>query len=584
MSTAIPAAALEQHIAVLGKNGSGKTFATKAVIVEPLLAFGKRVAIVDPTSAWWGLRTTADGRGAGFKVLVLGGDHGDLPLPVHGGAAVARLIVEQGVNLVADTGNLTVGERTRWMIDFAGTLYRLNRTPLHLVIDEAHVFAPQGKVPDPDTGKMLHAVNQIAAGGRSRGIRLTMLTQRPQKLHKDTLTTADTLIAMRVLAPQDREAVKAWIDGCGNPAQGREVLDSLAQLQRGEGWVWYPEGGVLHRVRFPAIKTFDSSATPKDGDVVAAPRGAAEIDLAEIKAALADAAKEAEANDPNLLKARIAELERAKRAWSREELDAAYARGKIDGADETTLRLARVMNIVQGLRLALPVHIEHVIEAEAIIEGLAANRPTGAAIADEPLDRIREIGAGIVGYLNSQGRAAPAKAPPVKHPGQLNGSRSGGKADGAVSAGGLRRMMIALAQRPAGLTQPQIAIRSGLSRNGGTFRTYMSKMRQSGWIEESSGKATITPSGMSALGAYDPLPTGEALLAYWVSELGDSGASRILQALADVHPRTLSQQELSERTGMSRDGGSFRTYLSRLRTLELISRGAEIRASAELFD
>src|SRR5690349_19517988 len=193
----IPEAALQQHMAVLGKTGSGKTFAVKG-IVEGWLDAGKRVGVVDATGAWWGLRSLRDGKGAGFPILVLGGDHGDLPLPALGGAAVARLLAEQGVNLVADTLHLTVGERTRWFIDFASTLYRTNKAPLHLVLDEAHNFAPQGKVPDPDTGKMLHAANTLASGGRSRGIRVAMITQRPQKLHKDTLTCADTLIAMRV--------------------------------------------------------------------------------------------------------------------------------------------------------------------------------------------------------------------------------------------------------------------------------------------------------------------------------------------------------------------------------------------------
>ncbi len=248
MSVLIPAAALHQNIAVLGKNGSGKTYAAKGALIEPLLVQRRRVAIVDPTGAWWGLRTSRDGKGPGFKILVLGGDHGDLPLPAKGGAAVARLLVEQGVNLIADTSQLTVGERTRWFTDFAGTLYRINKTPLHLVLDEAHNFAPQGKVPDPDAGKMLHAASALASQGRSRGIRLTMITQRPQKLHKDSLTSADTLIALRVLHPLDRGAVADWINGCADPAKGKEVLNSLANLQRGEGWAWYPEGGFLQRM------------------------------------------------------------------------------------------------------------------------------------------------------------------------------------------------------------------------------------------------------------------------------------------------------------------------------------------------
>lgn len=163
----LPEAALNQHIAILGKTGAGKTTAAKGII-EPVLAEHKRVCIVDPTSAWWGLRSSRSGQEPGFDILILGGDHGDLPLPALGGAAVARLVAEQNVNLVADTSNLTVGERTRWFIDFATTLHRLNRLPLHLVLDEAHMFAPQGKVPDPDTGKMLHAREHAADGGGFR--------------------------------------------------------------------------------------------------------------------------------------------------------------------------------------------------------------------------------------------------------------------------------------------------------------------------------------------------------------------------------------------------------------------------------
>ncbi len=38
--------------------------------------------------------------------------------------------------------------------------------PVDLIIDEAHHFMPQGKVPDPQSGKMLHAANNLVSGGR----------------------------------------------------------------------------------------------------------------------------------------------------------------------------------------------------------------------------------------------------------------------------------------------------------------------------------------------------------------------------------------------------------------------------------
>lgn len=581
----IPDAALSQHIAVLGKSGSGKTYAAKAVIVEPLLAAGKRIAIVDPTSAWWGLRTSADGTGPGFEVLVLGGDHGDLPLPVYGGEAVARLIVEQGVNLVADTGNLTVGERTRWMIDFAGTLYRLNRAPLHLVLDEAHVFAPQGKVPDPDTGRMLHAVNQIGAGGRSRGIRLTMLTQRPQKLHKDLLTTADTLIAMRVLAPHDRDAVKAWVDGCGNPAQGREVLDSLAQLQRGEGWVWYPEGGVLHKVKFPPITTFDSSATPKDGDEPIEPRGAAEIDLGEIRAALADAAAEAEENDPKLLKARIAELEREKgKPGGALDVDRliqqAREHGEFDGYAQALEDLGPALERITTLRVTLAQQVELLaVQMTLLREKHAGLRDNNAEVTAKPAKIIPEI-IPKASPTPSARQSSQFQKPAVKHSDQFAKTRPSAS---AVDKPMPRAVLTALAQHPRGLTKGQVLVHTGYRSSGATSRCF-ADLLAAGWIE-GRGVISITPAGTAALGPFTPLPVGAELRKSLLN--GNDLApmeKRILGALFDAYPKLAAKGSILTTTGYASSGATSRAFarLTALGYATKVGRG-QLRASADLY-
>lgn len=579
MKYPIPEAALQQHIAVLGKTGSGKTFAVKG-IVEHLLEAGRHVGIVDPTDAWWGLRSSRDGKGPGFPILVLGGDHGDLPLPALGGAAVARLLVEQGVNLVASTKHLTVGERTRWFIDFAGTINRLNRTPLHLVIDEAHNFAPQGKVPDPDTGKMLHAMNTLASGGRSIGIRLAMLTQRPQKLHKDTLTSADTLIAMRVLAPHDRQAVEDWIKGCGDIAQGKEVLNSLASLQRGEGWVWYPEGGFLQRMKFPMIRTFDSSASPTEGHALTAPKGAAEIDLTEIRAAMADAVKDAEANDPKLLRAEVTKLKRELEKKSEDgqtkewrakyeqahALDTAeaYKHGQIDGYKKG------IKDFVGRLKT---LHDEILALNDDILKWVEKDENAGASNVHVSRTHPKRMSVDIQVIDDRPHWMMDKKQP-------LQGAISGGKA----KSSGLRRMMIALAQRPAGLNRRQLGVRAGLSSSSGTFSTYLGKGRSEGWLNGDGSNIRITDSGIAALGQYDPLPTGQALLAYWLGELGNSGAARLLQAVSDAYPKGLSRDVAAERANLAPGSGTFSTYLGKLRTLELISGSGELRASEELFE
>lgn len=548
MKPIIPQAALEQHVAVLGKTGSGKTYTAKAVIVEPLLTAGQHVGIVDPTGAWWGLRSSRDGKGPGISILVLGGDHGDLPLPALGGAAVARLLAEQHVSLVADTSQLTVGERTRWFIDFATTLHRLNRQPLHLVLDEAHMFAPQGKVPDPDTGRMLHAANTLASGGRSRGIRLVMITQRPQKLHKDALTSADTLIAMRVLAPHDRSAVEDWIKGCGDMAAGKEVLNSLASLQRGEGWVWYPEGGFLERMKFPAIKTFDSSATPTDGGPIQAPKGMAEIDLTEIKTAMADAVKEAEANDPKLLRSQIALLQREignlRQAvppgeFSKADMESEYARGREAG------------------------RLEERQEMVLLIERLRAEvAGTFETVAFTPLTVDAE-------------RAAPRLRPQQV-------ARRAPAGQNSALAKAERLALTALAQYPQGRSKVQVAILTGYAVNGGGFANAIGSLRSAGRIEGGSDRLVITQAGLDVLGPFDRLPKGKALLDYWFGQLGKA-ERKALEALVEVYPRTLSKAQIAARAGYEPDGGGFNNALGKLRSLELIHGRGEIRASEDLF-
>mgnify|MGYP001590497589 CR=1 FL=1 len=560
----IPEAALHQHIAILGKTGAGKTTAAKAAIVEPLLQAGKRVAIIDPTSAWWGLRSSRDGKGPGFNILILGGDHGDMALPASCGDAVARLICEQNLNVVVDTSLMTVGERTRWFIAFATTLYRLNRQPLNLVIDESHMFMPQGKVPDPQTGQMLHAGNTLASGGRSRGIRLTMITQRPQKLHKDALTSADTLVVLRVLAPQDRIAVEDWIKGCGDLKQGKEVLNSLAGLQRGEGWVWFPEGDHLERVKFPAIATFDSSATPTDGGHRQDPVAKTTIDLAAVAAILNAGTPEKETA------ASSEEMTVLRGKCNRLAADLAAAKALNDSI-EGRLDVALKAGMEAAMKVAMDVFTNTRQATVLQKAGAVMHDKNVAAVYSQSFKQTHTEMQKISGESVKAVKLASDR---------LRNSLKAGKADVKP---GMRKILTALAQYPQkGLSAKQIGIHANVSCTSGTFNTYIGQANREGWIEGGRGGMKITEAGLDALGDFTPLPTGGALLTYWLGAL-EPGAARILQAVADAYPGSISKENAGAAAQLSATSGSFNTYVGKLRRLDLVTGKPEMRASEEFF-
>jgi ribosome-binding protein aMBF1 (putative translation factor) len=275
----IPDAALDADIAILGKKGRGKTFTAKG-LVERLLQMQRRVLVLDPLSVWWGLKSAADGKSPGFPIPVFGGPHADIPLHDAAGPIIAELIVSTGTSAVLDMGQMRKAEQARLVADLLDYLFTRNRDALWLVLEEADAFAPQQ--PMGDLTRVLGEVDRIARRGRNFGFRLISITQRPAKLNKDVLTQLSTLIAMGVTSPQDRDAVKAWVDGNADRDQARKVYDSLARLPVGEGWIWAPDHDLLDRVKFPAIRTLDTSKTPQARDIRITAPVLASADLAKI--------------------------------------------------------------------------------------------------------------------------------------------------------------------------------------------------------------------------------------------------------------------------------------------------------------
>jgi hypothetical protein len=104
-----------------------------------------------------------------------------------------------------------------------------------------------------------------------------------------------------------------------------------------------------------------------------------------------------------------------------------------------------------------------------------------------------------------------------------------------------------------------------------------------GYLTRDSGVLAITQAGADALGHFDPLPTGRALLNHWLTQLSKAEAAA-LRVIADAYPKRISVGAVATAAGYEPLGGGFRNALGRLRTLELVEGRGDLRAGDALFD
>lgn len=362
MKHPIPKEALDDRLTFVGTTGSGKTYSAGGC-VERLLESGARCIVIDPLGVWWGLRLKEDGRSASaFDIPIFGGAHGDLALTEQAGALIGETVAGMVESCIVDLSQIgtKAGER-RFMLAFLSALYRGTSSSVHLVMDEADMWAPQRILDkDGDAARLLGMMETIVRRGRVRGFIPWLITQRPAVLSKDVLSQSDGIVSFKMTASQDRDAIGAWIEGQADKQEGKAILASLPSLDRGHGVVWIPARGMLDTAVFPKKVTFDSSRTPKRGEKIRE-TALRPLDLGKLKERLSRVEAETKANDPKALKAEIAALKREVAGKSngvdkeavRQAEAAAYGRGKTDGyADAMKAMAAESASVLLGLEAA----------------------------------------------------------------------------------------------------------------------------------------------------------------------------------------------------------------------------------------
>lgn len=549
-SLSLPLDAATNTFAILAKRGVGKTY-TASVMAEEMLKAGQPIVAIDPTGAWWGLRS-------GYPVAIFGGEHADVPLEETGGEVVAQAVAERRFSCVLDLSLFRKGQMFRFMVAFCEALYRLNREALHLYVDEADSFAPQMRNYGGDEARLVGAMEDIVRRGRKRGLGCTLITQRPAVLNKNVLTQCETLVAMRLVHPRDIDAVDEWVNVHAEPKLAKEMRDSLPSLPVGTAWFWSPGwGDLFERVKVRPRETFDSSATPKPGEAAGKPKTLAKIDLAHLGEQIRATVEKAKADDPKELRKRIADLERQLRNRPAATVEVAKP---IEVPVLKNGQLERTEKILDRLEA---------IGAKAQAEAAELRKLIAPAFAPKPA-APRPAPATIARPTVSAAPARPVSCAPVDADGRLP------KAE--------RLILTALAQYPAGRTKVQVALLTGYAHSGGGFNNAISALRSKALIDGHGDNLRATEAGFATLGDFQPLPTGDALLQHWRGQIGKA-EREILDVLAAHYPERLTKEQVAAETPSryAPDGGGFNNAVSRLRTLELIQGRGELQASEDLF-
>jgi hypothetical protein len=604
----LPHDVVTQTLVVYGGKGMGKTnFGT--VLCEELAAARLRFAVLDPMGVFWGLRHSADGKGAGIEVLVLGGRHGDIPIEPTAGAVVADLVADEEADVVIDISRRpdgkmwSLGERIRFVTEYCSRLYERQgerARPLMQIIDEAGRFVPQtiphGAV---QITACVGAIERMVEEGRNVGIGSALITQRSARMNKSVSELADCMIAFRTVGPRSIDAILDWFGEHVEKSRWKELIEKLRALPRGTalvvspGWLGF-EGVADIRMR----RTFDSSATPKAGGERRASGPGAKPDLARYQARMAETIQRVKDEDPRELRKRVQELKKQM------EQSAKTPATPVSREDDRAA--------VKALQEANRIHARHnaaVAKSVDVFNRDLARRWSRLAqfirgAADELSAEPPKL------ELSTNGGPPPDSPPSFSRKGESPAtSIAAGAATATTTATATltepaRRRTPATAPAPSsGVTGPQQRIldalatyegfgelkpeRPGLAalagyKIGGHLNNVLGELRAAGLIDyPEGGRVALTDAGRAIANPRDFVSIDDVHRAWF--ELCTGPQKRLLEVLLDRWPSAIAREQLSDAAAMH--GGHFNNVIGELRTMgaaEYPQRGY-VRASALLF-
>lgn len=584
-----PLAIVSQRVAIMGTSGGGKSYGA-SVFVEGLLDAGAQVVIVDPLGIWWGLRFDKGGKKpSGIKIPVLGGDHGDIPLEHRSGELIARLVAQRKASCVLDVSDFSEGEKRVFVEAFARTLLhekKRNPGPVLVVWEECDDFVPQNV--QAREAPMVGAMQKLVKKGRNYGCGNVLISQRPQAVSKTALNQCGLLLAFQTIGSHERKAIKDWVVHAG--AEQHAALAALPALEVGTCFAWSPAWlRIFDKVHVLEKRTLDTGRPPEGSDI--APTALPPIDMDELSKMMAATIEKAKGEDPKLLQAKIALLEK----------DLASLRAR-----EPETKVVEVPALTDAQEKALRVAVDSMGNAAQAL--LKATTPIAAALdrmndireGDTPTAAARARQATQAARVAQQKRAPTAPAPRL---GQSRGAARESRPaplsptssttdrrewiherhtyDRAVLyADSYTQALLEALAKLESLTRKdgwsdrrRMAAVAGKSPSSSTFEAKVAALRKDGLIEYGQGGTLrLTDAGKKLAPVADAPPSPAELRASYALIM-PAYQVKLLEALVDDQGAPRTREDLAEMAGVSAASSTFEAALANMRALGVVEYG-----------
>jgi hypothetical protein len=601
---------IESATGFIGKRGAGKSGGVK-VLEEELFRVGLPFITLDPVGVHWGIKSSFDGKSPGLPVLVIGGEHGDLRLERRAGAEIARAVVEANISCVIDFSQEPKAAYRQFVSEFAHELFRINKSPRVVILEEAPALVPQ-KIPS-DRAELYEAVERLVSRGRNKGIGVVLVGQRAATINKDVLTQIDNLFVGRLVGKTDRKALGEWVEAWDVEDKFGEFMESLATLPTRTMWLWSPEAlKKFEPIRFKDFTTFHADLThmrrlglldiqPVTTDVSAV--------VTKLGKEMEKFAKEkTDASEVVRLRQKVRELEGlAHRAGEQQhEIRKGYDNFMVEPLKQQVAELESERKRLISERDAANTRLRRLGDIRKQVLAIASKQEAhGKQLQESLLLLAGQVGAdALMEHVEFHARTTPPSAftssltprrrrhdPQQSHASLVPRNPEFGGPDvvnGEVQIkAGARRMLDELASRhPITLTYSQLATLAGFTPSGGTATTYRGVLLRAGMMEEDrEGGFHVTKKGFDFLGSdIPPTPsTHEEIMDRWRRSV-KKGCYDILDFVASRHHEAVTREQIADATGFTVTGGTFTTYLGILRRNGLIEVAEnEVRASELLW-